>query len=418
MGERFDVEGIRALFPGLERRVNGVPAVFLDGPAGSQVPRSVAEAVSGYLLGSNANGGGVFATSVATDAMFDEARAVVADFLGSSDPDTVVFGPNMTTLTFVLARSLATTWTPEDEIVVCRSEHDANFTPWVAYAEAVGVTVRVVEVQKQDGTLDLESLESALSHRTRLVAVGCAGNALGTVNPVEAIIARVRGASDAFVFLDAVHYAPHRRIEVERWGCDFLACSAYKFFGPHIGILWGRRELLEQLPVDKLRPVHDTPPLRWMTGTPSYEGIAGTRAAVEYLAELGRRVSGDADLGRRDAISAAYRAIKEYETGLTERLLRGLAKLPSYRVIGLSDLERMEDRVATVAFTHARLAPKQIAEALAARGLFVWSGDFYAVPVIEALELEPDGVVRVGLLHYNTEAEVDRLLGALAELEA
>jgi len=418
MGERFDVEKVRALFPGLERRVNGVPAVFLDGPAGSQVPRSVAEAVSGYLLGSNANGGGVFATSVATDALFDDARAVVADFLGTSDPDSVVFGPNMTSLTFTLARSLANTWTPEDEVVVCRTEHDANFTPWVLYAEAVGATVRVVEVNTHDGTLDLESLEGALSHRTRLVAVGCAGNALGSVNPVGAIVSRVRDASDAFVFLDAVHYAPHRLIEVERWGCDFLACSAYKFFGPHIGILWGRRELMEQLPVDKLRPPKDVPPGRWMTGTPSYEGIAGTRAAVEYLAELGRSVSGSASLGRRDAITAAYRAIGAYETALTQRLLTGLTKLPSFRVHGVTDPERTEDRVATISFTHARLSPRQISEALAARGIFVWDGNFYALPITEALGLEPDGVVRVGLLHYNTEAEVDRLLTALAEITA
>ena len=371
--------------------------------------------MSDYLLRTNANHGGRFATSRESDALFDEALEAMGDFVGTTTPGGIVFGPNMTSLTFPLARSLSRAWGVGDEIVVCSTEHDANFTPWTMAAGDRQATVRRVPLA-DDATLDLEALEAALSARTRLVAVGCAGNALGTVNPVGEIVARVRERTEGLVFLDAVHAAPHRRLEVDAWGCDFLACSAYKFFGPHVGVLWGRPSLLASLPVEKLRPVVDAVPDRWMRGTANLEGIAGAAEAVEYLADLGREVAGLSDASRPAALDVAFEAIGEHERGLLRRLLLGLRDLDAYRVWGIADPDRLEERVATVSFTHESRSCAVIAGELAERGIFVWDGDFYAVPLLEALGLAERGVVRVGLLHYNTADEVDRLLAALAEL--
>jgi cysteine desulfurase family protein (TIGR01976 family) len=268
-------------------------------------------------------------------------------------------------------------------------------------------------VRRDDCTLDLDEFRSLLSPRTRLVAVGCASNAVGTVNPVSEIVALAHEAG-ALVFLDAVHYAPHRLIEVDAWGCDFLACSAYKFFGPHVGVLWGRRELLESLPAYKLRPAGDMLPDRWMTGTQSHEGIAGALAAVEYLADLGRTAD-PTRAARRAALTTAFAAITEYETQLAARLLSGLAELPRFEVWGIPGTARLHERVPTVAIKHAERTAHDVAERLAEQGIFVWHGNFYALPLTETLGLEPEGVVRIGLLHYNTAGEVDRLLAALAE---
>jgi len=410
----LDVEWCRGQFPALKRSVRGQPAVFFDGPAGSQVPERVVEAIGDYLIGMNANHGGLFETSRASDALLEEAHQGLADFLGTDDPGTVVFGPNMTSLTFALSRSLGKTWRPGDEILVSRLDHDANVTPWVLAARDAGATVRYAEIHAEDCTLDLDDLAGKLSSRTRLVAVGCASNAAGTINPVEAIVRQAHEVG-ALVFLDAVHYAPHGLIDVERWGCDFLACSAYKFFGPHVGVLWGRRELLSDLPAYKVRPAPDEIPGRWMTGTQNHEGIAGTLAAVEYLADLGRRLVPET-LDRRAALEAAYRGIAAYERGLVAELLAGLAELGSVKVWGITDAARFDQRVPTLAVTHARLAPAELAEYLASRGIFVWHGNFYALPLTEALGLEPEGLVRIGLLHYNTAEEVERLLGVLREL--
>ncbi|MCZ6726062.1 MAG: cysteine desulfurase-like protein, partial [Acidobacteria bacterium] len=373
------------------------------------------DAVGDYLANTNANAGGVFSTSVESDALLREARLAVADLLGTADPELVVFGANMTTLTIKLARSLARGWRPGDRILVCRSEHDANFTPWILAARGAGVDVVEIGLRGDEGSLDLEQLSHALSSRTRLVAVGCASNLLGTVQPIQEIVETVHRAG-ALVFLDAVHYAPHRLLDVEGWNCDFLACSAYKFFGPHVGVLWGRRECLESLAVDKLRPVPDDLPESWMTGTANQEGIAGTGAAVEYLAALGGSLCDRRVVGRRESLEIAYRAIADWEEGLSRRLLAGLSELESIRVWGVTDVDRMRDRVATFSFQHARLSPQQVSAHLAERGIFTWHGNFYALPATEALGLEPEGVVRVGLLHYNTAGEVDRFLGALAEL--
>jgi cysteine desulfurase family protein (TIGR01976 family) len=407
----MDVEHSRLQFPALARTVGGGPAAFLDGPAGSQVPRRVADAVGRYLLESNANTGGFFATSTETAALLQEAHRCAADFMGAGDPDCVVFGPNMTTLTAHLAGALARGWSEADEIIVTRMEHDANFTPWVLAARDSGATIRYVDIHPEDCTLDLDDLKSKLTERTKLVALGCASNAVGTINPFREVASLVR-ATDTLLFLDAVHYAPHAALDVEAWDCDFLVCSAYKFFGPHVGVLWGRRHLLESLPAGKLRPVADRTPDRWMPGTQNHEGIVGTAEAIDYLADLGRGDAGP-DAGRRAALRSAFVAIDRYESDLADRLLRGLESLGNVRVWGIRDPQRRQERVPTVSFTHARLRPAEVARRLADRGVFVWHGNFYALPLTEALGLEPDGLVRVGLLHYNTADEVDRLLNEL-----
>jgi cysteine desulfurase family protein (TIGR01976 family) len=412
----------RLRFPALAREVNGQPAVFFDGPAGSQVPRRVADAISDYLLNHNANHGGLFATSRESDTLLLEAQKAMADLLGVHDPGLIVFGANMTTLTFAVSRAIAARWKPGDEVMVTRLDHDANVTPWVRSAQERDVTVQYVNIHPEDCTLDLDDFKRKLSPKTKLVAVGCASNAVGTRNPVKEIT-RLAHEVGALVFLDGVHYAPHALIDVEAWGCDFLVCSAYKFFGPHVGILYGRRELLEDLPAYKVRPASETLPDRWMTGTPNFEGIVGVAAAIRYLADLGhivtrqlRRTPRTGDQ-RRHYLIHAFHGIVEYERELGARLLSGLAELKQVKVWGITNPERLHERVPTVSFTHKKLAAKEIATRLGEVGIFVWHGNFYALPLTEALGLEPDGMVRVGLLHYNTAAEVDRLFTALREWE-
>lgn len=410
----FAVERYRRQFPALAREIDGRPVVYFDGPAGSQVPQRVIEAVGSYLADFNANCGGAFATSAETDRILEEVHRAVADFLGTGDPELVTFGPNMTTMTLALSRALARTWKPGDEVLVTNLEHDANFTPWVQAAADAGATLRRVEIRPDDCTLDMDDLRSKLNENTRLVAVGSASNAVGTINPAKLIVEMAHDAG-ALVFLDAVHYAPHAPIDVEAWDCDFLACSAYKFFGPHVGVLWGKRHLLERLPVYKLRPSTDALPGRWMTGTQNHEGMAGTEAAIGYLADIGRSRGGQ-DLDRRAALLSAFEAIRAYERGLALRLLEGLSALPEVRVYGITAPQRVGERVPTVSFTHARKTPHEVARYLGQQGIFVWHGNYYALPLTETLGLEPEGMVRVGLMHYNTAGEVDRLLTALDAL--
>ncbi len=413
MTRPLDPTSCRARFPALSRRIDGRPVAYLDGPAGSQVPRSVIDAMQQYLIETNANCEGVFATSVESDALLQDARQAVADFLGADDPRLVIFGPNMTTLTLALARAVCREWNPGDEVLVTRLEHDANFTPWVQAARDAGATVRYVGINRSDCTLDLEDLSAKLSERTRLLAVGAASNAVGTIPPMKRIV-EMAHAAGADAFVDAVHYAPHRLIDVQDWDCDFVACSAYKFFGPHLGILWGKQELLERIAVYKLRPATDELPGRWMTGTQNHEGLAGTLAAIEYLADLGRDHAPGGD--RRAALIAAFEAIEQHERRLTRRLLEALGGLEGLRVWGITDPGRLSERVPTCSFTHSSRSPLEVARHLARHGIFVWHGNYYALPVTEALDLEPDGMVRVGLLHYNTAEEIDRLHSALKEL--
>jgi cysteine desulfurase family protein (TIGR01976 family) len=406
------VQQCRRQFPGLARQVGQRPAIFFDGPAGTQVPRRVIAAMGDYLAHHNANLGGRFATSVESKGLLDEAHQALADFLGAGDPDTIVFGQNTTSLCFALSRAMAKTWSPGDEVVVTRLDHDANVTPWVMAARDAGATVRYVDISRPDCSLCLDDYRAKLSPRTRLVAIGCASNATGAINPVAEMAAAAHQVG-ALVFLDAVHFAPHALIDVTALGADFLACSAYKFFGPHVGILWGRRELLESISAYKVRPAPDRLPGKWMSGTQSHESICGALAAVDYLADLGRSVAGDSDLPRRQALERAYEAIADYEQRLAKRLLEGLAAREDIQVWGVADPNQVATRVPTVSITHRNKKAVQLADDLAQQGIFVWHGNYYALELTETLGLEPDGMVRIGLVHYNTPDEIDRLFDAL-----
>jgi cysteine desulfurase family protein (TIGR01976 family) len=417
----FDVDALRAQFPGLARQHDGRPAVFLDGPGGTQVPQRVIDAVGGYYREMNANSGGAFRTSELTDAMTAEAHAAVADFLGAASPDEIKFGANMTTLTLHIGRSIGATLQAGDEIVVTRLDHEANVSTWRAMAADRGVTVQTVDINDADVTLDLEDLESKLGPKTKLVAVGYASNAVGSVNPVREIVARAHEIG-ALTFVDAVAYAPHGPIDVRALDTDFLACSAYKWFGPHVGVLYGKAGVLDHLPAYKVRPAHD----RFETGTPNFEGIAGTLAATDYLRDIGRdygEVAGapgaaDASERRRELVAAMV-AIAEYERGLVTRFIDGLEAVPGLTVHGITDRARFATRVPTVAVSIAGVHPRAAAEALGRRGIYAWDGDFYATGLIERLgKAETGGVLRLGLVHYNTAAEVDRTVEAVARLAA
>lgn len=408
---RYDIAAIRRQFPALAQRHGDREAVFFDGPAGSQVPERVIQAIGDYLRTMNANHGGVFATSVRSDAMLEEAHRAAADFVGADDPDCCYFGANMTSLTFALSRALSKTWNPGDEIIVSRLDHDANHTPWVLAARDAGVTVKYLDI-RDDCTFAVDEYLKQLSPRTRLVAVGCASNAVGTVNELSNIVHSAH-AVGAKVFCDAVHFAPHRRIDVASIGCDFLACSAYKFFGPHFGMIWGRRELLESLAAYKVRPAPNDLPGKWMTGTQNHEGIAGTLAAIDYLADLGRTVQGDTSLDRRTALDRAFEAIFQHEQRLAVRFQAGVDRLPQFQSFGITGVERFHERVPTFSIRHRTLPSIEVARRLAAAGVYAWHGNFYALPLTETLGVEPAGLVRIGMLHYNTLEEVDYALEVL-----
>jgi cysteine desulfurase family protein (TIGR01976 family) len=407
----LDIAAIRRQFPGLGLQVAGSDAVFFDGPAGSQVPTRVADAVHRHLLHCNANHGGAFATSRQNDTVVEGARVALADLFGGNEQE-IVFGANMTTLTFHLARVLARTWGADAEIAVSDSDHDANVTPWVEAADDAGCRVVRLPVHA-DSTLDVDRASALIGPRTRLLALGAASNLSGTIHPVRELCELAR-AQGALTFVDAVHFAPHHRIDVPQWGCDFAVASAYKFFGPHVGVLWGRAELLARLPAIKVRPAPDVGPERWQTGTANFAGIAGTLAAVDYLAGL----AGTGGSNRRRALDAAFAAITAHETALCQRLLAGLATMP-VRIVGLTDPARLRERCPTVSFVPpAPHTPQGVAQRLGEAGVFCWAGNSYALPLAQALGLEPHGVVRLGLLHYNTAAEVDRALATLRPMFA
>lgn len=410
---QWELDAIRSQFPAFSRLQNGQPVAYFDGPAGSQAPSRVAEAVSRCLLTTNANRGAPFPTSQESDSLLDQAHRAMADFLGTADPDCIAFGPNMTTLTLALSRALGRTWQAGDEIIVTQLDHDANVTPWVLAARDAGAVVHQVPLRPEDCTLDLEEYHKKLSDKTRLVAVGYASNATGTVNPVAEMITAAH-AVRADVFVDAVHLAPHRLIDVSSLNCDYLVASAYKFFGPHVGVMYGKRDKLESLPAYKLRPSPNSLPGKWMTGTQNHEGIVGAAEAIHYLADLsGSSPSPDC---RRDALIQSFQLIRQHEENLCKRLLTGLRDFPALKIWGIADLDRLSDRVPTISVTHPNQSPHHLAVGLAERGLYCWSGNHYALPFTEAMGLEPGGTLRIGLLHYNTEAEVDRLLAALSEI--
>jgi len=412
----FDVQSLRAQFPSLNESYNGRPAVFFDNPGGTQVPRSVIDAVSDYYTRRNANTHGLFETSIRSDLVIDSARQAAADLLGA-DSDEIVFGNNMTSLTFALMHSLAAEFGPGDEIIVTRLDHDANVAPWLMLAEDRGATIRTVDIDPENCTLDMAHFESLVSPRTRLIAVGYASNATGTINDVQKVVGWAR-AVNAYSFIDAVQYAPHGLIDVKALGCDFLACSAYKFFGPHVGVLYGKREHLKRLRAYRVRPAGEEIPGKWETGTKNHEGLAGTLAAIDYIASIGVTHGGaSANASRRDKLRAAWGPIWEYEQALIDRLVQGLMAINGVRIYGITDREEWDKRVATVSIRKEGKTPEQLAHALAAENIFAWNGNFYALSISERLGVEQSGgLLRLGLAHYNTQQEIDRCLRVIEQV--
>jgi len=415
----YPVAHIRSQFPAL-----AAAAVFFDGPGGTQVPQAVIDAVAAYYREANANEHGLFLTSRRSDGIIAQARQAVADFINARSANEIVFGANMTTLTLHLARALGRSLNPGDEIVVTRLDHDANIAPWLFLKEK-GAVIRWLEFSPGDCTLDLGALEKSINEKTKIVAVGYASNAFGTINDVPRIIAAAKKVG-ALTFVDAVHYAPHRAIDVQLLDCDFLACSPYKFYGPHSGVLYGKRETLERLRPYKVRPASDAVPDNFETGTKNHEGIAGVAAAIDFLAALGR----DFDqghvpgleayaAGRRRWLKQALAAIMAHEVRLFSRLLEGLLAFPGLRVYGITDPRRFSERTPTACFTLPGLAPAVVAEKLGAAGICVWDGNYYAWEPMKFLGLEEKGgAVRAGLCLYNTDEEVEYFLEILQKIAA
>lgn len=420
----LDLNSIRSQFPALVYQAQqALPAVFLDNPGGTQIARAALERMNTYLIQHNANHGGAFLTSRQSDAVLDEAHAAMADFLHAARPEEIIFGANMTTLTLHISRSLARTWNPGDEIVVTRLDHDANITPWVLAAQERGVHVHWVDFHPEDGTLNLESFQQALQGNPRLVAFGYASNALGTINPVSRLV-QMAHAAGALTYIDAVQYAAHGPIDVQKINCDFLVCSAYKFFGPHVGVLYGKHALLEELQAYKVRPAPKDPPGKFETGTLNHEGIAGVLGALEYLEWVGETFGSDYQekyrehfSGRRMLLKQAMAAIRAYEYEISRALLDVLEETPGVTIYGLTDRRRLEERVPTFSFTLRGLHPRQVAEALDRENIYVWDGNYYALAVTERLGLEETGgMVRVGPVHYNTVDEIHRFGEALNKI--
>lgn len=420
----LDPNTIRNQFPSLRRQAEfEQPAIFFDNPGGTQIARQSLERINEYLTQHNANHGGAFASSADSDAVLEAAHAAMADLYNAERPEEIVFGNNMTTLTLHISRSLSRDWQAGDTIVVTRLDHDANATPWVLAAQDRGVNVRWVDFDVEDGTLRLDDFAAAMESKPRLVAVGYASNALGTINPVKQLV-KMAQATGALTYIDAVQYAAHGPIDVQELGCDFLVTSSYKFFGPHAGILYGKYELLDELFAYKVRPAPNELPGRFETGTQNHEGIAGVLGAVEYLQWVGETFGGDQRekyagqfSGRRLQLKQAMAAIRSYEFEISRAVLGALDGIPGLRVYGLEDVRRLEKRVPTFAFTLEGWQPRQIAERLAEQGIYVWDGNYYAISVTERLGLEDKGgMVRVGPVHYNTVEEVKQLKETLWKL--
>lgn len=454
----LDVAWARAQFPALLSEIERQPATFLDAPGGTQVPQSVIEAISDYLRTSNANTSGAYATSRRTDQMIAEARSSMADFLGC-DSDEIVFGPNMTSLTYAMSRAIGRELEPGDEVVLTHLDHDANISPWRALEER-GVKIQIVDIREDDCTLDMDDLARKITPRTKVVAAGYASNAVGTINDVKTIV-RLAHEAGAMAYIDAVHYAPHGPIDVRDLDCDFLVCSTYKFFGPHMGVLYGKREHLARLQPYKLRANTNAVPQRWEWGTLNHECLAGIIACVDYLAELGRRSNNaatsmdrvgtdalvrgpqparfspggvvtrpaelcsatdrnhhnDGALSRREALQSAYRAINAHECVLMQRMLRGLAEIFGLHLYGIADPERIDSRCPTFAVRIPGHTPLELATKLGAQGIFTWDGNYYALNLTERMGVEQDGgFLRIGFVHYNTEEEAERVLTALKDI--
>lgn len=427
MPQTLNLSSYRRYFPSLTQNVNGKPAIYFDNPGGTQVAQQVIDAIVKYLLEANANTGGAFVTSERTDTIIANARRAMADFLHATHPEEIVFGPNMTTLTFAFSRAIGKTLRPGDEIVVTTLDHDANVAPWLALQEQ-GVVIRTVGVHPEDVTLDMENMRAQITERTKLVAVGYASNAVGTINDVARVVSWAHEVG-ALVWIDAVQYAPHGPIDLQELNADFLVCSSYKFFGPHLGILYGKFEHLERFPAYKVRPASNAVPERWETGTLNHEGLAGLIGVVDYLAMLGREQSayysdafttdleGRSYNNRQRELKIAMQAIKDYERGLSAHLLAGLCEIKGLQLYGITAPQDFARRVPTVSCTIEGHTPRELAQYLADRGIFAWDGNYYALGVMERLGLEEHGgALRLGMAHYNTHDEIDRVLESLERL--
>lgn len=427
MSQVLDLSSYRRYFPSLSLDINGKPAIYFDNPGGTQVAQQVVDAMLSYFHSANANSHGAFLTSQRTDQVIAAARSAMADFLHAASPNEIVFGPNMTTLTFAFSRAIGKTLQPGDEIIVTILDHDANVAPWLALQEH-GVLIRTVDVHPENVTLDMEEMRAKLTERTRVVAVGYASNAVGTINDLATII-RWAHEAGALAWIDAVQFAPHGPIDVQALGADFLVCSSYKFFGPHLGILYGKAEHLEKFPAYKVRPASNSIPDRWETGTQNHEGLAGLVGVIDYLATLGREHSAQYDnafeapsggslyRGRQLELKIAMQAIMDYERGLSAQLLAGLREIKDILIYGITDPQQFACRVPTIACNIEGHSPRELAEYLAFQGIFAWDGNYYALGIMERLGLEErGGALRLGMAHYNTLYEIDRVLECLERL--
>jgi cysteine desulfurase family protein (TIGR01976 family) len=414
----FDLDTIRGQFPALSITDGETPRVYFDNPGGTQVSQNVVDRMSDCLIQSNANVEGYFRTSQMVDAIYEQAHQAVADLINAPSPDEIIFGQNMTTLTLHVSRSIGRCFKPGDEIILSRMDHDGNIGPWIMLANDLDLQVRWMPFNTDTFEFDLEKFDDILTDKTKLVCVGGASNMTGTINDVKAISAKAREVG-AWTYIDAVQSVPHVSTDVQDIGCDFLVCSAYKFFGPHQGMLWGRRELLEMLEPYKVRPATEQIPGCFETGTQNHEGMAGTTAAVDYFAWIGESMAAQYQEhyshfdGRRKYVHAAMDCLFAYERDLAAHLINGLQQFPGVRIQGITAADAMDRRVPTVSFTVDGVTADSIAEALAAQNIFVWSGHYYAVEVAQALGIYPAGNVRVGPVHYNSIAEIDQLLLAL-----
>ncbi|MFN2216870.1 MAG: cysteine desulfurase-like protein [Anaerolineales bacterium] len=417
----LDLTSVRDNFPSLKG-----DTVFLDNPGGTQISKQSLDRINNYLLESNANHGGVFATSKASDAVLDEAHQAMADFYNASGKDEIIFGNNMTTLTLHISRSISRAWNAGDEIIVTRLDHDANVTPWVLAAQDRGVRVKWVDFDLEDGTLNINQLEKVLNRKTRLLAVGYASNGLGTINPISKIV-KMAHEKDCLVFVDAVQFAPHGVIDVQKLDCDFLVSSSYKFFGPHAGILFGKRELLKDLFAYKVRPASNNLPDKFETGTQNHEGIAGVLGTMEYFEWISDNFGAEyktalTEMGYSDRklrLKQAMSVIHAYESELNRALLLALESIPGLRIYGLTDPLKLDERVATYSFRLKDIPPLELAKKLAEENIYTWDGNYYAINITERLGLEQSGgMLRVGAVHYNTLDEIEQLKQALLRISA
>ena len=428
MAEIRDLSYYRRFFPSLDLEVENRKAIYFDNPGGTQVAQQVIDAMVTYMREANANTHGAFLTSNRTDQVIAEARSSMADFLHAASPNEIVFGPNMTTLTFAFSRAIGKTLQPGDEIIVTILDHDANVAPWLALQE-LGVIIRTVDVHPENVTLDLDDMRSKITNRTKVVAVGYASNAVGTINDITTVI-RWAHEAGALAWIDAVQYAPHGPIDVQKLNADFLVCSSYKFFGPHLGILYGKAEHLEKFPAYKVRPASNTIPDRWETGTQNHEGLAGLVGVIDYLATIGREnrnryhelfnTNSEAGSyqGRRLDLKVAMQALMDYEHVLSAQLLAGLSEIKGLKVYGITDTKELALRVPTFACNIEGYSPRELAQYLGSQGIFAWDGNYYALGIMERLELESKGgALRLGMAHYNTVDEIDRVLECFEKLK-